>query len=72
MIATEFPFPPQAEEAIVAYAEYLVMRLPGKGKDLVQSERALNRYRGTLAELQSAADTGESGSRAIFDFLPAE
>ncbi len=75
----DLPFPNEAEVPILIYAEYLSLRINSAGQDframrqnLELSERALSRYKASLSEFRAVADTGASGCRSIFDFLPME
>ena len=66
------PFPSQAEDPILAYAEYLILRRYGAEQNLHRSDLALERYKASQSECRAIADTGESGCRSLFDFLPPE
>jgi len=68
----QLPFPPDAEDALTTYAAYLVYRLAGKERNLDASFLSLKQYRLCLPDLRAMADTGESGARSVFEFLPQE
>ncbi len=65
--------PSEAEDAILSIAEYLIWRETGPGQNIQLSELAKKNYNQEhLPECRAIADTGPSGCRSIFDFLPAE
>jgi hypothetical protein len=69
----DLPFPEEAEDALISYAESRIFRLFGKGMNIQASELCLTAYKNKIPGLKSMADTGPSGgSRSIFDFLPME
>ena len=66
------PFPDDAEDALAAYAGYLILRISGKEKDVNMAFASMKQYNLALPNLRAMADTGESGNRSVFDFLPKE
>lgn len=63
-----FNLPREAEDALVAYARKVLL----KDIDPKASQEAKKEFDGHLSDLRAMGETGESGTRSIFDFLPSE
>lgn len=61
-----FDLPPEAEEAMVSYARYILFQ----DVDPKTSELAKRSFVNGLGDLRGQGDSGESGNRSIYDFLP--
>ena len=63
-----FDLPDDAEEAMVAYARWILLQ----DRDPRAAAEARRNYDAALPGLRAMGETGESGTRSIFDFLPFE
>lgn len=63
-----FDLPTEAEDAFVAYARKVLLQ----DIDPRASEKAAKDFDDQLADLRASGESGESGTRSIFDFLPSE
>ncbi len=63
-----FDLPDDAEEAMVAYARWILLQ----DRDPRAAAEARRDYDAALPGLRAMGETGESGTRSIFDFLPFE
>lgn len=63
-----FDLPSDAEEAMIAYARWILLQ----DRDPKAADTAKNDFDSRVAGLRAAGETGESGVRSIFDFLPYE
>jgi hypothetical protein len=63
-----FELPGEAEEAIIAYARWILLQ-DIDPKLAMSARRAFN---DSLPDLRAMGESGESGTRSIFDFLPFE
>ena len=63
-----FDLPPEAEESLIAYARYILLQ----DSDPRAAQAAKHEFDSGMADLRGMGESGESGARSIFDFLPSE
>ena len=63
-----FDLPSEAEGAMLAYARWILLQ----DLDPEASETAKRSFDSGIADLRGMGESGESGDRSIFDFLPYE
>ena len=63
-----FDLPPEAEETLIAYARYILLQ----DVDPRAAQEAKREFESGLADLRGMGESGESGVRSIYDFLPSE
>jgi hypothetical protein len=63
-----FAFPNEAETAFIAYARSILLQ----DLDPRAAAASASQFRAELCDLRGMGESGESGVRSIYDFLPSE